>query len=359
MANLARLRLGDFRVYESLRLDLAPGINLLVGDNGAGKTTILEAIHFLCLLRSFRTRQTQQLKRWEQSEFVVSGQLAGQKETKMGVRLAERRELRLNGEAVSRASEFICQYHCVPFLPSDQELIRGPGGGRRRFLDVQLCQLRPSYLQALSIYGQAMKQRNVLLRSSQPDVRLFAAYEKQMAREAAEILAARRAYVAELQGYLSARAEQILGNEATRAVYRGCKADSEDALRRALADGRSRDMVRGFTQTGLHRDDIIMTRGGRSLANFGSEGQCRGTAVALRMAATDCLLAQRQEQIPVVLLIDDVTGDLDGTRKALFLDLLSEVDQAVVAATDCALVEQLRPRVVMRVSNGTVSTIDG
>lgn len=353
MSHLSQLALHDFRAYESTRIPLEPGVNVLVGGNGAGKTTVLEAVHFLCLLRSFRTTQTRQLIRWGCDGFSITGRIPAT-EAVLGVRHGKRRELRLNGAGVSRASDFVRQFFCVPFLPSDQALIRGPGAGRRRFLDVLLCQLSCQYLQQLQVYGAALRQRNALLRAGNRDTRMYEVYERQLSQAGAAICSARAEFVANFAPLVDSRADCLRIDAETELRYRTRFSESEEALYQALVDARPRDQVRGTTQIGPHRDDVLFLRDGRSLADYGSEGQCRATALALRMASTDCLLKDRTTGQPVVLLIDDVTGDLDAARQEAFLELVRGADQALVATTDPSIGSAIGASRRIEIENGAV-----
>ena len=171
MGYLSKLTLENFRNYRNAELSLKAGLTIFHGENGQGKTSLLEAIYFLSLLRSFRTRNVQNLKRWQQEAFDISCKLEHEDllADHLQISYGETRKLQMNGNAVSRSSEFIRQINAISFTPEDIELIKGSAGGRRQFLDITLSQLSPTYLSNLQHYNKALKSRNIVLKKSGDD----------------------------------------------------------------------------------------------------------------------------------------------------------------------------------------------
>jgi DNA replication and repair protein RecF len=363
MGHLEYLALTDFRVFPTLQLVCEPGTNVFLGANGEGKTTLLEAIYFLSLLRSFRTSRIEHLFRWQTRAFAVRGRLdtaAGGLD--LAVHYGEKRRLRRDGQPVHRASDFIGRCHCISFVAEDIGLVQGAAGQRRRFLDIQLSQLYPAYLADLKDYHHALRSRNALLRRESVDRRAVAAFNGGLASAGGRIMAHRAAYIQRLSHEIEQLAAQ-LGSPfpfvlryapAISISEQPDAASCEERCRESLVAGLERDCRYRHTQTGPHRDDAAVTLDGQPLAQFGSEGQCRLAALLLKIAAARPLAAAHPTR-PLVLLVDDVVGELDGHRQEQFFSLLPQSCQLFVACTDSRLAEMLAPATVHHVANGAVS----
>ena len=364
MPILTSIALKDFRNYEELSLELGPGINVFVGANGQGKTNLLEAVYFLSILRSFRCQQVRNLQRWRAKTFMVRGQIGAGKTGRLAVEYGEKRRLRADGKSLGRASDFIGRFFCAAFVPEDIELIRGPSGERRRFLDIALSQLEPHYLTVLQQYQKALKSRHQLLRRETLDVAALEAYDAVLVETGAAIIVYRAAFVAELQELVAAAgaalfpAESSLAMRFTPSIPAADDPADDNACRvafaAALAACRERDRQRQQTHVGPHRDDFAFLLDGKDLVRFGSEGQCRLAALALKKAKADLLLSRRREGA-VVLLVDDVIGELDERGRRAFFESLAAADQTLVACTREDVVEALAPAAVFDVSVGAVS----
>lgn len=349
MGIVCRLQAWDFRNLRELDLPLGHGITLLLGPNGQGKTSVLEAAAYLGLLRSFRTQGIEELVRWGAQGFAVRGELAdestGDRET-LAVRQGQRRCLQVNGKSVERASEFINRFLCVPLVPEDIGLVRGVSSGRRRFLDIAVAQQESGHVAALQRYREALAARNHLLRHGAPgQAGVLAAYEGLLVEHGARIEAARRAFVETLAAALGGVCDVLAGpGGAPLAVaYNSPGLPREgvtvpesalaEALRRALERNRERDARDGVTSAGPHRGDLLITLRGRPLAACGSEGECRLASLALRLAALAIARRRVGERRPVVALVDDVTGELDPARRRAFFLALTTADQTLITAT--------------------------
>lgn len=352
MAILSQIRLHDFRNYERLRLSLPAGMTVLLGDNGQGKTSALEAIYFLSLLRSFRTHKVRHLCRWGQSEFTLHGTIQDDThQQSLAVRHGgESRALRHNGEPVARASDFIRQFFCVAFVPDDLALLQGSGSERRRFLDIQLCQLCPSYLASAQNYAKALKSRNRILRNEHPDPRAITAFDSVLVPFGQQLIKRRASFAEALGQEVAKLATQMFAkNCELRIRYR--PSVKSEALAEALAQHQERDIQRRQTQVGPHRDELVITLGGKSLSHYGSEGQCRLAALVLKMAAANLLVADESGQ-PIMLLVDDVIGELDDARREAFFEVLRPASQVCFACTSPEAAESLAPAAVLDVRDG-------
>jgi DNA replication and repair protein RecF len=323
--HLARLRLRDFRNYSRLEADFAPGFHLLLGDNAQGKTNILEAIYLVATLRSFRGVGSAQMVRHGQKGYFVGAQIVsqGDHETRM-YWSAQERNLSLDGQPVRRLPDYLGVLRTVVFCTEDLQLIKGPARGRRRFMDLLLSQTTPAYLPLLQRYAQALRSRNALLKQPLADPVALESFSRELVASGIEIIRLRR----ELLPLLAPLAQ---------AAYAGISRQAEELRLEyspnikenfavELAQSQPRERNYRMTVVGPHRDDLQLLLGTKSAAQFGSEGQKRTVAIALKMAQAEYLT--RLHGSPPVLLIDDIMGELDLKRRSGLMPLLQQAHRA-------------------------------
>jgi DNA replication and repair protein RecF len=323
--HLAHLRLRDFRNYPRLDVDFSPGFHVLIGDNAQGKTNILEAIYLMATLRSFRGVGGAQMVRHGQKGYFVGGRVVGQREDEIKMYWsAQERKLSLNNQPVRKVTDYLGRLRTVVFCTEDLQLVKGTGRTRRRFLDLLLTQTHPPYLPLLQRYAQALRARNALLKQRVIDEAALESFTQEVVRLGAEITRLRR----ELTPRISPLA---------RLAYRRISGDAEElrleyqpSIRRdfavELAQSRARERTYRSTLIGPHRDDVQLLLNQKSVAQFGSEGQKRSLAIALKMAQAEYLSGMHGS--PPILLIDDVMGELDLKRRSGLLPLLERSHQA-------------------------------
>ena len=361
---LLTLRLHQFRSYEQLTVMPPEGTTVFLGENGAGKTNLLEAVHLCCLGRSHRTSSDRDMVRRGKKTCAVHACVQRDAlQEEVGVRLFAQQGLRkliyVNGKVVPRIGEMMGHMTCVMFSPEDVELVKGSPQGRRGFLDMLLSQSRPPYFYALQTYAAALRQRNALLREiargktggADLDV-----WDEQLAVAAAPIVRQRReaaeALCAQGSGYYALIADRGGGPFALR--YHGTLADSADPERDLLAQlraGRAEDLRRMSTGPGPHRDDLKLTLAGEEMRSICSQGEARTAALAMRLSQMDVLSGAHGEA--PLLLLDDVLSELDQGRRARLLGCLP-VTQTLITCTDLPGLERVRPVCVLRVADGMV-----
>ena len=363
--HLTQLRLHDFRSYRQLRLLPPTGMTVFVGENGAGKTNLLEAVHLCCLGRSHRTSVDQEMIRLGADTCAVHATVARQaRKDEVGVRLYQQQRRRklvyVDGKTVSRLGDLMGHMTCVMFSPEDLDIVKGGPQMRRRLLDMLLSQCMPSYFYALQRYNQALRQRNALLRliaRGEADTGSLLEWEQQLAAAAVPIVKARRQAVLRMhqlaQGHyalISGQPEEVLALD-----YRGHCAQEEDiegAMGEQLLRGRKDDVRRQSTTVGPHRDDVLLTLAGRELRAFGSQGQIRTAVLAMRLSEIDILTDAQGE--PPILLLDDVLSELDLGRRQRLIGGLRHV-QTLITCTDIDDVKELDPSCVLRVKDGMIA----
>jgi DNA replication and repair protein RecF len=301
--HLARLRLRDFRNYARLDADFTPGFHVLLGDNAQGKTNILEAIYLMATLRSFRGVGGAQMIRHGAKGYFVGGDAVGQGDHEIKIYWSAReRKLALDGLPVKRLSDYLGTLRTVIFCTEDLQLVKGTARSRRRFLDLLLAQTQPGYLPLLQRYMVAVRNRNALLKQRVVDEAALESFSAELVKLGNEIIRARRELVPKFSP-LARLAYRRISNDAEelRIEYQpGVKND----FAVELAQARAREKSFRATLVGPHRDDLTLLQNEKSAAQFGSEGQKRTLAIALKMAQAEFLTGIHGS--PPVLLIDDV-----------------------------------------------------
>lgn len=337
-----RLRLRAFRNYAAL--DLVPDSNLTVlcGPNAQGKTNVLEALHLCCLGRSHRTSRERELIMWGEEASavqVLTQQHDGTHEVSVQIYRDVRRKkiVRVGGTKVARIGELMGHLNGVLFSPEDLSIVKDGPGERRRFIDMELSQLRPSYFYALQQYVRALNQRNNLLRDIAKDASLLTtldAWDEQLARTGALIVAHRRAYIARLSEEATKNHAAISGGEALIIRYQSQFENAqniEEAFLERLHMARLEDLRRSTTTIGAHRDDLRFEIGGKEARIYASQGQQRTIVLALKLAEIAAIEKERGEM--PVLMLDDVMSELDPRRRKMLVERLDGV-QTLVTCTD-------------------------
>lgn len=323
--HLAHLRLRDFRNYGRLDADFGPGFHLLLGDNAQGKTNVLEAIYLIATLRSFRGVGGAQMVRHGQKGYFVGSHLVGQgrHETKM-YWSANERSLTLDGRPVRRLTEYLGTLRTVVFCTEDLLLVKGPGRTRRRFMDLLLSQTTPAYLPLLQRYTQALRSRNALLKQPVVDAAALESFSRELVSAGEAIMRARRELLPAFAP-LARQAYSRISKEAEELQLEYLPSAKGD-FRVELAQSQARERAYRSTVVGPHRDELQLLLNDRAAGQFGSEGQKRSLAIALKMAQAEYVTGIHGS--PPVLLIDDIMGELDLKRRAGFLPLLERAHRS-------------------------------
>jgi DNA replication and repair protein RecF len=351
-ARLRRLEVRDFRNLEHVTLSPPTDGVAVIGENGQGKTNLLESIYYLQILRSARGARDQDLVRFGQAAFHISATVDSGSAHEISVgfeRAGKRKRVRIDGDVPARLADALGALPSVMFSPADVELVAGSPNARRRYLDIMLALTTRGYLFALQQYRGALMRRNAALRAAARGGRdastmaSIAAWEPALAEHGAVIWAARAAWAASVERPFEVLCAEIGEQSQVRVRYAASPALASDpvgALAASLAEKRGHDMKRGITQVGPHRDDLALSIDGRELRTFGSGGQQRSAAIALRMLEVTTF-KERTGRTPLFLL-DDPFAELDARRSSRILDLLTSGEQlgaqqiilAVPRATD-------------------------
>lgn len=348
-ARVVHLTLRDFRNYERLELDIPGGLTVLRGSNGQGKTNILEAIYYLAVLRSFRTSRVNDLLRTGTRRFHCRARLSGilsGTDVEISAEFANgARRLAIDGSTTS-SRQFVNQFNCVAMVPEDIELAKGAPTGRRRYLNILLSQLFPDYLESLIRFDKILKNRNAMLKNANRYGReAIGAYDPMMVQHGARLVARRVEMIERLNRRLPSILSRIDGGKATMELRYQCglgnhSPDDWDektliaAFSGMVEQAIERDVEMKQTRYGPHRDDVAILFDDVPVSQFGSEGQCRLASLVMKLVAADLLKQEMGEFKPLVLLIDDVFGELDQVRRKGFFETIAQNDQVVMTCTE-------------------------
>lgn len=348
--HLTRVKLVNFRNIELLEIVPRPGINLISGANGAGKTSLIEAIFFACTARSFRAAADDLLLRkgTDVVRLEVEGELkGGTAAIEIAWGKSHRRQIKIDGVKVARVAELFEYFHAVSYIPEDVELIYGGPAVRRRLLDLYLSQADRTYLKDLLEYNKILAQRNALLKAFEisddepADLEMLDLWDQQLANVGAAINAQRVAMLAVTKPKLAQYHSAIAGGtaELSWAYESSVPGDgvTAEALRQKLASGRKRDLYLGSTGHGPHRDDVAITLQNEETRGYASQGEAKSMALAIKFAVFD-FLTEKLGDAPI-LLLDEITSDLDPKRLESLMAMLPQLGQVFLTT---AKPDQLR-----------------
>jgi DNA replication and repair protein RecF len=362
---LEHIAIRDFRNLEHVDVDL-PGEGIaIIGDNGHGKTNFLEAIYYLQILRSIRDARDQDLTRFGTAGFHLRGDAHTPDHHDVSVgfdRTTKRKKASLDGNSPRRLSDSLGALPSVMFSPRDLELVSGAPSERRRYLDMVLALTDRKYLHALQHYRANLVRRNAALRHatrrSASDAEV-SVWEPALAEHGTYLIEARARWVEDSATEFTKLCETIGERGQARIKYTSPFAESEaryDVLLAALEEKRSLDLKRGLTHVGPHRDDLELTLDGRDLRLFGSAGQQRTAAIALRMLEAATLRAHAKAE--PILLLDDPFAELDihrATRILMMLEQRGRGQTILAVPRETDIPEGLMRLEKFRIANGIIS----
>ena len=362
-----KISVSDFRNIEHAEVSFSEGVNILIGENAQGKTNLLEAIFYASVGRSFRATHTNEMIRFGQSAADISLDYRDAKrDQNLHIRLLrdKRRVVEKNGLKMERLSDIVGSFRAVLFCPEHLSLIKDGPAERRNYMDVAISRMYPMYMHALQTYHSVLKQRNALLKQAVFDRKSFDAtvelWSERLATEAAVIAEARLKFIRRANGHVAACFADMTGDrEQPTMVYDGSSGQPEEEYldRKATAkrylellmSSHEREIAAGATLWGIHKDDLDIRLNGKSARIYGSQGQQRSLALAMKLAEGE--ICREEFGDDPVFLFDDVLSELDSMRRDFLIRKICD-KQVILTTCESEALFSLEDAHMIRVQNG-------
>lgn len=351
---IKKIKIKNFRNYESEEINLEKNINIFYGQNAQGKTNIIESI-FLCSLgKSFRTKKDKEMIKLNKQNALVEVEYEkSDRDGKIKIEIGNKKNIYLNGIKIKKLSELLGNLNIVIFTPDDINILKGGPQNRRRFLDIMISQLRPNYMHILNLYIKTMEQRNNYLRQikeEHKDENLLEIWDEKLAEYAIKIYEYRKEFIEKIIKKLDIIHKNITNEEEQIELEYVTECDSKEKYLKLLKERRKLDIIKGFTTKGVHRDDFMIYINKKDIKIFGSQGQNRTAMLSLKLAELQVIYDEIGEY--PILLLDDFMSELDKTRRKNFLENI-EGTQVIITGTEKLDIENLE-YLEYNVSNGKV-----
>ena len=352
------VQLKNFRNYDSLELDFDQGTNIFYGNNAQGKTNILESLYLCGTTKSHKGSKDKEIIHFGQDEAHIRMMVRRNEmsyKVDMHLRRNKAKGVAINGLPIRKASELFGVVNMVFFSPEDLNIIKNGPGERRRFLDLELCQLDKIYLTDLASYNHIVNQRNKLLKDLyvKPDLKgTLEIWDMQMAEYGRRIIEKRQKFVEELNGIIQEIHRNLTGQAETLEIIYEPSCTAEE-LELVTARNRERDMRMKMTSAGPHSDDLCVRANGIDIRRYGSQGQQRTAALSLKLS--EIYIVERKIKDTPILLLDDVLSELDSSRQNYLLESIHDI-QTMITCTglDDFVSHQFHINKVFQVVQGTV-----
>ncbi len=353
------LELNNFRNYKDLSMEFHPEKNILYGDNAQGKTNILEALYYCGMTKSHKGSKEKEIIRMNEKEAHIRMCIVKQgvnRRIDMHLRRNKSKGVAIDGIPIRKSSELFGLVNMVFFSPEDLGIIKNGPSERRRFLDMEICQIDKVYFHDLSQYNKIINQRNNLLKQISSDSSLMGTldiWDEQLVEYGTKIIRRRKSHIEELNEVITPIHDKLSGGREVLTLQYEANSLAED-LGLKLAMNRERDLYQKITSVGPHRDDVEFDIGDIDIRKYGSQGQQRTAALSLKLAEIE-LVKKATKDFPI-LLLDDVLSELDRNRQHYLLDSIEDI-QTIITCTGLEefIQERIQVNQVYKVTNGTVS----
>ena len=358
---IKKLMLINYRNYEKLDINFGKGVNVFIGDNAQGKTNILEAIYYCAFAKSHRTTRDRELINWNNHESYISLGIAKERlDKKIDIKILKdgKKAIKVNSIKINKIGELFGIFNVVMFSPEDLKIVKDSPGVRRRFIDMELCQLNKKYYYNLVQYNKVLNERNVVLKNKNLSEEMLDIYDEQLSFYGEYVIKERLKYFEKLNYYGVQVHKDITSNkENIEFKYQSTIKDLskiKENFYEALKKSRKKDIEKGISTIGLHRDDFSIFINNVDIKNFGSQGQQRTAVLTIKFASLR-IIKEITGEYPV-LLLDDVLSELDFSRKKYILSTIGEIQTVIT----CTGIEDIYSYLdsnskIFKVMNGIVS----
>lgn len=359
---LKKIELKNFRNYEEEAVEFHNKVNIITGKNAQGKTNLLESLYIMSLGKSFRTSKDSEMIGFEK-EFCRAKSTSVKEGRELEIEITigkEGKTTKINGMKTAKNIDLLENVYMVVFSPEDLKIVKDEPEKRRKFIDRELCQLKPIYYRNLGRYKKILQQRNSLLKQQEINEGVIAVWDEGLAEYGAKLIQERNRFVEKLNGISREISMGITnGKEAldisyeANVAYKESYEEQKDYLKKLLTKNLKNDIFRRSTTVGPHKDDLKICLEGVDIRHFGSQGQQRTAALSLKLA--EIRLIKEETNIAPILLLDDVLSELDAERQNFLINSLEEV-QLFITTTELGeeVKKQLPEGYTFSVENGNV-----
>ncbi len=358
---ILNLKLLNFRNYEKLELEFNPGKNLIIGQNGMGKTNIVEAIYCLAFTKSFRGSKEEIVIRQNCDLARIEGTVLDTYENKYRIILKKNeKKVRINNTNINRLTDYLSKINIVLFTSEDLKLIKDTPNTRRKLINIELSQFSNDYLKVLTLYNKVLKQRNSYLKTLYTNGNASQEYLKILTDQLVElglrIHKYRKDFTAMINPYIEEHYFKITGMHGLNLVYKSDFNDLEKKdLLKVYKREQNRDIILGTTNTGIHRDDYEFLLDGNNLKDYGSEGEQKNAVISLKLGEID--IFRNEKEIEPILILDDLFSELDEEKINNILTFIHDDIQTFITTTD---LKKVTPSLkkdsrIFEVENGNVT----
>ena len=331
MFYLKNIELMNFRCYETFTTNFSEKINIIVGNNAIGKTSLIEGVYFLGLCKSFRTNEDQDLIKRGKDFFYVKGILQNDdKEYKIVTSLTEKgKKINVNDTIYKKTSDYFGFLNIICFSPADLNIVKGEPRIKRKFLDRSISQIDKTYLNNLMEYNKILKERNELLKNyDKYSLDMLKLYTSQLAKVGKLIIERRKMFICDIEPYIQSKIKEISYDENVRINYKS-SVDAVD-IEKSMLDNVEKDILGKTTLIGPHRDDMSFVLNDVDAETYGSQGQQRTIALAIKLGLAEYI---KEKDNKMIIILDDVFGELDFIRQKELLNVVDGDTQVFITTT--------------------------
>lgn len=357
------IKLRDFRNYENQKIEFHPKVNIITGKNAQGKTNLLEALYIMSLGKSFRTNKDCDLIKFSKEKAVIST-ITSKENRNIEIEFAYfqgDKTIKINGLKTQKHSEILENVYTVIFSPEDLKIVKDEPEKRRRFINIELCQIRPIYYKNLARYKKILVQRNHILKQETLNKELLDVWSEELYKTGSKIILDRAEFVKKLDKLSRKIHSNITDGNEKLEVYYDSNVPVKEGLHQQIDEFRAKtiqnfknDISRRTSTIGPHKDDLTILINGYNVRDFGSQGQQRTAALSLKLAEIE-LIKEETGETPI-LLLDDVLSELDFSRQKFLINSLQDV-QLFITTTEISdyVKDSLKDNFTFTVENGSIN----
>jgi len=335
---LKNIRLINFRNYSDIIINFSPAINVITGDNGSGKTNILEAVSIISNLKSFRNINDNNIIKWNNDSYYVGGEISDSEYSKFRVGYSiqnnkPKKKIKIDGVEIKKVSDYYGKLITVSFIPNDINIINGTPDIRRRYFDSVISKIFPDYIDELNKYREICFSRNLLLKKindNKGDIKLLEVWNKMFSEKALTIINKRKNFIKRYNEFFCKNYLKISNEESSPEIsyLSSLKSENTEDMLSEINANIKIDLRRGNTVCGPHRDDYyIKNSNGIGFVNYASQGQRRTASISLKFSEAEIIKEIKQKKC--IILVDDIFSELDEKRRDGMMELLKNEGQII------------------------------